>query len=211
MTPSTIGTLQGLGYTVGIATGSVQVEEDALAAAVAAAEPAVVAADVQVVTTQTLADLDASGKLPDTAEKRQALAATIAAAALDAIIERVTSKVDFHQRAVDIAKTMPDIWHIGQTVDVGDGTQRVVSIYVACKEDGTGWDDDAQAQLDALAHQPSFDERIFQAQNPDAMQAAQQLASDGKTVTRETGAETFIVDGQTLDATQIVALADTPA
>lgn len=206
---ATIQDIQALGYTVGIAFGSVQVELDALAVAQADAEPSAIYVKAERITSDTLLDLANAGKLPEAADRKQALAAMIAESALDMLTTVATDKVDFHQRAVEAAKAMPTVWHVDQTVGIdGDGNQQVVSVYVACKEDGTGWEDDSQATLDALAHQPSYDERVFQVQNFDALQAAQALTADGKDVTRETGTDTFVVDGKSLDAAAIVKLAD---
>jgi len=87
---------------------------------------------------------------------------------------------------------------------VGDTT--VVQTYVSCKLDGTGWDDDAQAHLDALADAPSFAERDYQGSNPDAMSAAQQLGSLGVTLTRPTlGADVWEAEGSTFAAADLPA------
>lgn len=161
---ATIQDLVALGYTVGIAWGSVEVEEAALDSARADASPQTVTRQAAEITKATLDDLAALQRLPDTDEKKNALAVEIAAAALDMVAEHANEKVEFHQRAVECAQTMPDVWHVDQSVDiVGADSVRVVSMYVACKQDGTGWDDESQAMLDALAHKPTFDDRVAQA------------------------------------------------
>jgi len=198
---ATIADLTALGYECGHASGSVAVEEQALADAKAAADPAVVAAQVNTVTTETVQALDTLGKLPDTAEEKLALATKIAEQALSMLTEAVSEKVAFHERALAIAQESPDVWHFA-----GPG----VSGYVSCKEDGTGWDVDQQAILDALADPDAHAERVYQDSNADAMGAAQALAGKGYTVERPTlGADTFTVDGgKAVTGAALIALAE---
>ena len=165
----TIADLQTLGYFVGNAWGSVQVEEDALAAAQAAASPGIVIEQAGRIGTATLQDLANAGKLPTDPAQRAELATQIAAAALDMVSTHANEKVAFHQDAVAIAKTMPDVWrveqHVGPAPAVGepDGRQVILSALVACKADGTGWDEPSQAQLDALADKAAYAAREAQA------------------------------------------------
>lgn len=206
---ATIRDLETLGFTVGIASGCTETEETALHNAKVEASPQAVTREAGRITAMTLGDLQNAGRLPANADEKQALAARIAARALEMVTEVATEKVAFHERAVAEAKAMPTVWHVDQTVGIdGNGNQRVVSIYVACAEDGTGWDEESQAALDALSHQPSYDERVFQAQNPDAMQAASQLESSGSTVSREAGESVFLVDGSKVQAVDLPALAE---
>jgi hypothetical protein len=199
---ATIADLQALGYECGHASGSVAVEEQALADAQAAADPQTIAAQVNTVTAETVQALDAAGHLPDTPEDRLALATQIAESALSQLTEAVSENVAFHERALQNAREMPDTWHVS-----GYGCQ----LYVNCKDDGTGWDDDQQAVLDSLADPGAHAERVYQDANPDAMQAAMALAGKGYTVERPTpGEDTFVVDGSTeLNCDGLVAYADT--
>lgn len=194
---ATIDDLRTLGYTIGIAHGSVAVEEQALADANAAADPNVVAAQAADVTAETVKTLDQVGKLPDTPEARLQLASEIAAAALEQLTERVTDRVAFHERALEIARTSPDVWVVQHIVDV-DGTDRqCVQVYVAANADGTGWDDAQQALIDALADANAYAART----------AAVSLAAAGTLVTLgEDGALTL--DGDPATLKQVVAAAD---
>ena len=198
---ATIADLVKLGYECGHASGSVAVEEAALADAKQAADPQTVAAQVNTLTTETVQALDAVGKLPDTPEEKLALATKIAEQALGMLTEAVSEKVAFHERALAIAKEMPDTWHVA-----GFGCQ----LYVNAKEDGTGWDDDQQAFLDSLADPDAHAERVYQFENPDAMGAAMALLGKGYTVERPTlGADTFTVDGgKAVTGAALVALAE---
>lgn len=158
----TIADLQTLGYTCGYAHGSVQVEQDALEAAQQEASPGAVIETAGKLTTATLEDLANAGRLPVTADQKQALAAKIGKAALEMVETHANEKVDFHQRALQIAKDSPDVWVVQHFVD----DQLVAQLYVSCKDDGTGWDDDAQETLDALADKTAFDARVTQARKP---------------------------------------------
>lgn len=159
---ATVADLQTLGLTCGMAHGSVEVEQDALANAQAAADPAVVAGQVNQVTADTVKALDNVGKLPETPEERRELATRIAEDALSILTTAASDKVAFHERAVAIAQESPDVWVVQHFVD----DQLVVQLYVACKADGTGWDDNEQATLDALSNKAAFLERVSQIRNP---------------------------------------------
>lgn len=160
---SKINDLLALGFTVGIAHGAVDTEELALDEAKTNAQPQIVAEQADEVTRMTVQALDAEGKLPKTQEGRRELASRIAESALDYLTTRADELVSFHERAVEIAKEMPNVW-----VVTGPG---VTNLYVACKDDGTGWDDDHQAMLDALTDPDSQKEREFQAYAPDEVVA----------------------------------------
>lgn len=161
--PKTIHDVEALGYSVGIAQGSVQVEEDALAEAKASGTPEVLAEQATTVTTETIAHLDRAGKLPDNETERRDLWAQIGEAAYQQLQTRANERVEFHERALAIAKEMPDVWVIS-----GPG---VTSVYVACNPDGTGVGDDEQAFLDALADPDAHKEREFQAHAPEEVVA----------------------------------------
>lgn len=205
---ATLADLTTLGYKIGMASGSVQVEQDALAAAREAADPNVVLEQVNQVTADTVQTLDNLGRLPETEEERLTLATEIGRAALAQLTQRVTEKVAFHERALAIAQASADVWSVKQTA--GDVT--VLQTYVSTKVDGTGWTDDDQEHLDALADQPSYAEREYQGLNPEAMQAAQTLSSLGRVCARpEPGADTFTVDGATVLGADLLKLAEQAA
>lgn len=194
---ATLDDLRTLGYEIGQASGSVQVEQDALDAARAAADPQAVIEQVNTATVDTLQTLSNIGKLPETDAEKLELSQMIGAAALEMLTEHVEATVAFHERALAIAQESPDVWHFA-----GPG----VSGYVSCKPDGTGWDDDAQAMLDALADPDAYAESAFQIDNPDAMQAAQQLAALGIEITRpKLGADAWEAEGRTFTAADLPA------
>lgn len=153
--PNTISDVEKLGYTVGFAHGSVEAEERALAAAKRDAHGDVLAEQAAAVTTQTIADLAAAGRIPDSNADRQYLATRIAEAALDQLTVRATGRIAIHEKAVQAAREMPDVFVIS-----GPG---VTNLYVACKDDGSGWDDAAQEILDALTDPDAHKERVKQA------------------------------------------------
>lgn len=189
--PKTIQDLEQLGYTVGIAHGSVKVEEEALAQAKADATADVIGQQVATVTTETIAQLADAGQLPDDREQRQGLASDIAAAALEQLHERATDRVAFHEAAVEMAKTMPDVWVIS-----GPG---VTTVYVACNHDGTGVGEEEQAFIDALADPAAHKERCFQAYAPeDVVGLAIEARSLGADVTADATEDswTLSVDGK---------------
>lgn len=159
--PKTIRDVEKLGYSVGFAHGSVEAEELALEGAQKDAHIDVLAEQAATVTTATVADLAAAGKLPNDASARRRIAEQIAVQALDHLTVRANRRSEFHARALEVAREMPDVFVIS-----GPG---VTNIYVACKTDGTGWDPDQQAILDALADPDAHKERRKQeraAENP---------------------------------------------
>jgi hypothetical protein len=107
MTPDTVKKLAALGYEVGIAHGSVAVEEDALAGAQAQASPGQITADAAEITTRTLADLQAANKLPTNEQELAELIAQISASALKGVKHGRDEAVAFHERALDNAKGVP--------------------------------------------------------------------------------------------------------
>jgi hypothetical protein len=198
---ATLDDLRKLGYDVGLAHGSVQTELDALAAAKEAADPGTIADQANTVVADTVVALTTLGKLDalDETERLQ-MFAQMGETAFQTLATASTERVAFHERALAIAQESPDVWHFA-----GPG----VSGYVSCKEDGTGWDADQQAVLDALADPTAFAERSFQVDNPEAMQAAQQIAAGGVEIVRAPGAETWEAEGKTYTAADLPAfLAD---
>lgn len=139
---TTLDHLRELGYTVGVAHGAVDVEEEALAQARRNAGEDAVAAKAHQVTRESLAQLAHRGELPPEGEQRQQLAARIADAALAGIQTLADEQVAFHERALRIATEMPTVWHVS-----GHG----VSAYVPVADDGRGADKAARQQLDTLA------------------------------------------------------------
>jgi hypothetical protein len=146
--------LRELGYTVGFAHGSVAVEEEALTEARNDTSAEVLAEQAAKVTTETMAQLNQGGLLPDDPAKRRRLVEQIADTALRHLTERAEGRVAFHQDALAIAKGSPDVWVIS-----GPG---VTNVYVACKPDGTGWDEQQQELLDALGDPRAHAERVKQ-------------------------------------------------
>lgn len=199
---ATIADVAALGYDCGIASGSVQAEQDAVAQATADARPDVISAQATPVVLETVQQLDSSALLPDDADARTSLIAEITGAVIDQLNQRASDRIDFHQRALAIAQTMPDTWHVS-----GYGN----TIYVNCKDDGTGWDDNAQEILDALADPGSHDERVWQFDNPDVMAAATVMQAHGYLISRpDLGGDSFTVDGgKPITSVQLAALAET--
>jgi len=198
---ATLDDLRTLGYELGIAHGSVQVEQDALDAAKLAADPATIAEQANAVVVDTVAALTTLGKLDNLDEtERLQMFAKMGETAFQTLTTASTEKVAFHEAALVIAQESPDVWHFA-----GPG----VSGYLSCKPDGTGWDADQQAMLDALADPAAFAERAFQIDNPDAMQAAQEIAASGVEIVRAPGTETWEAEGKTFAAADLPAfLAD---
>lgn len=205
---ATIDDLETLGYTTVVANGSVEVEEEALALARAEATPAAVAEHANTVTNETIQQLDALGKLPDTPEGRLELAQRIAMAAIEQLTTATSEKVAFHERALAIARTLPNVWRVNQAVTVDDQEINVVQAYVRAKDDGTGWEPVDQEVIDALADPAGFAERAFQVTHADAFAAAAALHNAGKVVERDPGTDTFVVDGKAKTTATIVVLAE---
>lgn len=135
----TISDVRDAGYQVAFASGSVEAEERALENARQSSSPAAIKQDVDQVARETA---------------RMALAQGLEGADLTRIVTTATSqaleqlrgasdaRVRFHERALDIARSSPDVYVVS-----GDG---FAGLYVACRPDGTGWDQGAQETLDAL-------------------------------------------------------------
>jgi hypothetical protein len=156
---ATIHDLEPLGYTIAIAQGSAQVEQDALQAARGHADPAVLQEQAGRTTSETVRALGDAGKLPRNPEEREKLYIEIGEAAYQMLAKAAQGRVALHERALEIAQQMPDVWRVEQVVD----GQTVASMLVACKPDGTGWDDGAHEILDALADKKTFAARAKQA------------------------------------------------
>src|ERR1035437_230352 len=156
MTPAAVKKITALGYKVGIAHGGVTAEQDALAEAQKQASPGQITADAAEITTRTLADLDATRKLPAEEGEFAELVAEISKSALKGVKHGRDEAVKFHERAHEIAKGMPTTYVVsGHGVD---------SLYFSL-DDATGkgsTPNDAEivkSLLDAKAHA----ERVKQA------------------------------------------------
>lgn len=197
--PNTIQTLEQMGYRCGVAFGDPAVEQTALDAAQAAASPALIAEQSATVATDAIQQMAAAGALGDDTDP-VALAQQIAGQVAATITKARTADVDFYSRSLEIAQSMATVWHVD-----GPG----VSAYVSAKDDGTGWDDDNQSTIDALADQDGYDERTYQIDNPDAMTAMSTLVAAGHTVDRPTaGADLFVVDGTDKTGAELIELAN---
>lgn len=161
----TIADVRALGYEVGFAHGSVATEEDALAAAQENASPLKIAdevrtfsAEIAVAAAHEAEMRVALGKMSkeEVAEFVRGEATRAAELALEAISTARADAVSFHERALAIAKGMPDVFVVS-----GPG---VTSLYVACAPDGTGADEAAQELLDALCDPGAHRERTNQAE-----------------------------------------------
>lgn len=133
-----VGDLRDAGFHVTIASGSVEAEEAALELARQQASPEAVQADVDRVARE-VARAAAGAPSDELAD----IVTRAAQQALDHIGGSRNRTVAFHERALEIARSMPDVM-----VVTGHGVE---GIYVACKPDGTGWDEQAQETLDSLA------------------------------------------------------------
>jgi hypothetical protein len=201
---ATVADLEALGYKTAIASGSVQVEEDALHNARVEASPQTVTRKAGALTRDTVTDLANAGQLPVTVEDRRALVDRILEAATEMISGEAAKKVAFHEDALAGAQAMADTWCVQQFANGA----LIVQTYVNCKDDGSGWDKSADAALAALADKKGYAEREYQALNPEAMQAAQTLSSLGHACTRpKPGADVFEVDGATYSGKDLRALA----
>lgn len=152
----TIDDLRKQGWTVGIAHGSVEVEEQALERARALASPQKVDSHVQSVAVQVATAAAAAGV------QGQELVDLIARAAAQALTEVTAARderVVFHERALEIARAMPDVWSVSGLVSRDDdhnGAPDAISVYVSTGPDGAGIDEHQQATLERLHGLPLF-------------------------------------------------------
>lgn len=138
------------GYDVGVASGSVKTEEDALAAARDLAAPTQIEADVQTIADQAAADAAAvavargipAEKIPDAVSEA---VARITKAALEAITVARNEQVAFHERALQIATVAPTTYVVS-----GPG---FTNLYVEV-DDATGEPVEAQAEAWARIRDP---------------------------------------------------------
>lgn len=142
MTPKkhTIEDVREAGFEVGLASGSVEVEQAALEEARGSATPESVAQDAEQVANEIARMAVAQGAVGGELSEMVSRATK---KALEEIQGARDERVDFHERALEIAKETPDVFVVS-----GKGVE---NLYVACKANGRGWDEDAQAILDSLA------------------------------------------------------------
>lgn len=143
---ATIEDVRAAGFTCRLASGSVAVEEEALEMARRQAAPEAIKPAADDVASAVARLADQRGVI---GQARVELVARAAADALATISAARDETVAFHERALEIAKAMPDVWFVSALGDP-ETPDDDVRIYVACKADGTGWDDGAQEMLDAL-------------------------------------------------------------
>jgi ATP/maltotriose-dependent transcriptional regulator MalT len=144
--PATIRDVEAAGFTVALASGSVEREQDALAQAQALAAPDAVRSDVEKVASE-VATLAAAQGLAG--QEFVDIVSGATAQALQQIQGAHDERVEFHRRALAIAEEMPDVWHVSALGDPSTPDDDV-SLYVSCTPDGSGWDAGAQEMLDAL-------------------------------------------------------------
>lgn len=107
-----IGELRAAGYEVGIASGCVKTEESALSEAEGLAAPERIEADVQEIANKAAIDAQALAATRGirNGDRPRAIAEAVTrvtAQALEAITTARSDRVAFHERAVEIAKSMP--------------------------------------------------------------------------------------------------------
>jgi hypothetical protein len=181
--PNSIDDVRALGYTAELAQGSVEVEEAALEEARANATAETIAVGAETVA------LDVGRAAVAQGVEGQELADLISQAtvrALEALSSAADERVAFHERAVEIAQAMPNVWAI-----TGPG---VPNLYVACQPDGTGLDDEQKALLDALCEPAGHKERSFQHHAPEEVVAAVlELRVEGEEVEAQADESSFEV------------------
>ena len=141
-----IDDVRAAGYTVALASGSVEVEEVALAEAKGQASAETIAVGAELVATDVAKVAVAKGA---TGPQLQAIVLRATERALDTLQAAADERVAFHERALEIAKELPDVYFVSALGDQGTAEDDV-QLYVNCKPDGYGWDKAAQATLDAL-------------------------------------------------------------
>ena len=147
---SSIHDVRAAGYSVALASGSVEVEEAALAEAHQAASTAAVSEDAGAIAREVANLAVAQGKRGDDLHE---IVRAATSRALEQIQGARDERVSFHERALEIARSSPDVVVVTALGDP-ETPDDDVHVYVACKPDGTGWDAGAQEILDALVASP---------------------------------------------------------
>jgi hypothetical protein len=185
--PSRIHDLAQLGYEISLAHGSVAVEEEALAEAERRAAPEQITAEAETLLSRTVEEYarvaQAAGVSP---EEQAAMIARLAEQIPRLLKQGRDERVEFHRRALEIARSMPDVWVVS-----GPGVERC---YIACKADGTGWDEEEQGMIERLADPAAHRERVFQAYAPpEVVEAVIDLRRSGVEVDAEADENGFRV------------------
>lgn len=150
MTPKTIGDLRAAGYMAALASGSVAVEETALEEARARAGEIAVTKDAEQVANEVANLAVAKGVRGDELVE---FVGRVTKHALEQIQEARDDRVAFQERALEIARSSPDVFFVSALGDP-ETPDDDIRLYVACKLDGTGWDEANQEMLDALCDSP---------------------------------------------------------
>ena len=146
MAKATIADLRVAGFTVEFAHGSVAVEEEALAEAKGRASAETIAVGAELVATDVAKVAVAKGAA---GSQLEAIVLRATERALETLQTVADERVAFHERALEIAREMPDVYRVTHAGDPST-PEDDVQVYIACKLDGTGWDKAAQATLDGL-------------------------------------------------------------
>jgi hypothetical protein len=209
---ATIDDVRALGYDVGLAQGSVHAEERALSGATELAAPDKVQEDADPLVQQATADalrlIDSDPGFHRLTTDQQIRFKADIVARINTQVPRMLSEhrnaaVELYTRSVEIARRMPNVWHVsGPTVP---------GIYVSTKEDGTGWDDSQQSIIDALCDPDGHHERTFQADNPQATEAILALNGAGYDVQRaKPRKDLFDITSTDAARSQVAEKAQTP-
>lgn len=146
----TIHDVRAAGYEVALASGSVSVEEEALEEAQKNAAPEAVAGDAEKIATEVAHLAVAKGAKGSDLET---IVQRATSRALEQIGQARDETVAFHERALEIARSSPDVYFVS-TLGDPDTPHDDVQLYVACKPDGSGWDEGAQETLTSLCAPP---------------------------------------------------------
>ena len=148
---ATIADVRAAGYAATLASGSVEVEEIALAEAKGQASAETVAVGAELVATDVAKVAVAKGAK---GSQLEAIVLRATERALETLQTVADERVAFHERALEIAKESPDVYFVSALGDP-ETPEDDVQLYVACKADGSGWDKGAQETLNALAALPA--------------------------------------------------------
>lgn len=180
--------VRALGYSVGVAHGAVDVEEAALAAARDRATPGRIRDEADQVAASVAQAAATYGLV---GQELIDLVARATAQAIEALTVARSDEIEFHERAVEIAKATP-------TVYVIDGPG-VHTVYVAVDDEtGFGADEPDRETLALLTDPSHHKERCFQHYAPDNVVAAVLgLRAGGHTVDSDatTDGWSVVVDG----------------
>lgn len=210
---ATLQDLESLGYLVTVAHGDAESEEAALQTARDDATPDAIAAQAGEVTSMTIAQLDAEGKLPETPEERLELASKIAAAALEGLTERATGRIAFHEKALEIAREMPTAYRVVQVAENEHGDEvEILALYLSVNDDGTGAEAADQDAIDSLAAADAYAERAYEIGHGSAYALAGEIRAHGVAIDRRMlGEDVWEAEGRTFTAAELEGLRDEAA